>query len=452
MKKILLSIPLLWSVVLTAQTLTGNLKHHAGQHISLTGFNYYNNYELAKTTVDSLGNFTLNYPKAYNGMAILSTQDNSSLVLLLTEPNIQLTGTHLQDPDGLSFTNSIANTNFVHYAKAQGLRNNVMSALQYLDNVYQKEQLFTKRKKIKKAIKEEQAYIIKEDAIFVANLDKESYLRWFIPYRILVQDMPTIVRNQTHRIPEAIQQFRATDFNQPNFKTSGLLKQLIQGHYLLLENMGQSLDSVYLQMNVSTDALIKNLKQNDSLLNTVSNELFNYFEKRSLFKAAAHLSEILLNTKDCSCKLKDALVKKLQKYGVLKIGSIAPDIVFPNGQKLSSIPTPKLVVFGASWCPHCTEELKKLENYAPLWKKDYNITVLYLSLDTDKTAFTKTHKAKPWTSYTELAGWESSWAQSYYVNATPTYILLGSNNEIMLHPVSLDHINAWIDANISTKR
>jgi len=150
MKKILFSIPLLWSVVLTAETLTGNLKHHAGQHISLTGFNYYNNYELAKTTVDSLGNFTLNYPKAYNGMAILSTQDNSSLVLLLTEPNIQLTGTHLQDPDGLSFTNSIANTNFVHYAKAQGLRNNVMSALQYLDNVYQKEQLFTKRKKIKK--------------------------------------------------------------------------------------------------------------------------------------------------------------------------------------------------------------------------------------------------------------------------------------------------------------
>jgi len=445
MKIILLSIPLLWSVVLTAQTLTGNLKHHAGQHISLTGFNYYNNYELAKTTVDSLGNFTLNYPKAYNGMAILSTQDNSSLVLLLTEPNIQLTGTHLQDPDGLSFKNSIANTNFVHYAKAQGLRNNVMSALQYLDNVYQKEQLFTKRKKIKKAIKEEQAYIIKEDAVFVVNLDKESYLRWFIPYRKLVQDMPTIVRKQTHRIPEAIQQFRATDFNQPNFKTSGLFRDIIEAHYLLLENMGQALDSVYTQMNLSTDYLIDNLKQNDSVLNNVSKELFKLFEKRSLFKVAAHLSEKLLSSEDCACFIEQDLQKKMQKYVTLKVGNIAPDIQLTTTKKLSHLKQNVLLVFGSSTCPTCKKDALQLMEYYVKWKENKTpLEVVYISLDTDQATFNTAFKDVPWPSYCDFKGWDMQAAKDYYVNAIPTYLLLDKDQTILLHPRSIAHVNAWI--------
>jgi hypothetical protein len=274
MKKTVNIIALLCCTVITAQTLTGNLKHHAGQQVSLTGFNYYDSYELATDTIDATGNFALNYPKDYKGMGVLNTQDNNSLVLMLTEPNIQLKGTHATDADSLVYSNSTNNNLFLNYAKAKGLRSNAMSTLKYLDNLYQNEPLFAKRKKLKKAIKKEQTHLIKEDAAFVTNLDKASYLRWFIPYRKLVQDMPYIVRKETQRIPEAIQQFRTTDFNHPNFKTSGLFRELIEGHYLLLENMGQSLDSVYAQMNVSTSYLVNNLKENPPLLKITSKELF----------------------------------------------------------------------------------------------------------------------------------------------------------------------------------
>lgn len=445
MKKTISIVALLFSIITSAQTLSGILKQQAGQQISLTGFNYYKNYELAKTTIDSLGNFTLNYPKAYNGMGILKTQDNSSLVLMLTEPNIQLAGTHLQDLDSLVFTNSIANTNFVNYAKAQGLRNNAMSVLKYLDNLYEKEPLFIKRKKIKKAIKKEQTYILKEDAAFIANLDTQSYLRWFIPYRKLVQDMPSIVRKETQRIPEAIIKFRTTDFNDANFKTSGLFKEFIEGHYLLLENMGQSIDSITVQMNLSSQYLIDNLKTNDSLLNTVSNNLFKYLEKRSLFKASEYLAVGLLNNNQCS--LHDDLAAKLESYRKMKVGNIAPDIVLKNGKKLSDLTTNKLVVFGASWCPTCKTDALELLKHYDAWKAK-NLEIIYISIDTDKAAFKTAYANAPWYMYCDYKGWDSPAAKAYYITGTPTYYLLDSNNKILRRPVSISHVEALLNSGL----
>ena len=344
----------------TQKIVTGQLKAHAGQKITLTGFNYYKTLELANSIIDSLGNFALSYPKDYRGMGILKTQENSNLVFALTESNINIRGNHLKETNSISFTNSLENTNFKTYAKRQAFYKNALSAWNYLDKLYQKEQLFAEHKKIKKAIKQEKAYIHKKNVDFLANLEDDSYIKWFIPYRKLIQEMPSIVRKETERIPEAIEKFRKTDFNNANFKTSGLFKEFIEGHYMLLENMGQSLDSINVQMNISTDLLINSYKQNDSLLNTVSENLFKYFEKRSLFPAAAHLSNKLLT--DNTCALNNSLANTMQRYVTLRVGNIAPDIKLGN-KNLSDIKKPVLLVFGASHCPHCKDEAIELLTY-----------------------------------------------------------------------------------------
>ena len=290
MKKVSILITLMYSVLATAQTITGNLKHHAGQQITLTGFNYYQTTELAKDTINANGNFTLNYPKEYKGMGVLNTQDNNSLVLMLTEPNIQLKGTHVTEADSLVYSNSNNNTLFLNYAKARGIREAAWVALKYLQPLYQNQKELQNQTQLANQITTEIIRLEQKDTDFLKQLDANSYLRWFIPMRTLVNEMPKTYNRYTERIPQNIQQFRSIDFNHPNFKTSGLFKELIEGHYMLLENMGQSLDSSNVQMNLSTKYLIDNLQKNDSLLNTVSNNLFNYFEKRSLFKASEYLS------------------------------------------------------------------------------------------------------------------------------------------------------------------
>ena len=225
-----------------------------------------------------------------------------------------------------------------------------------------------------------------------------------------------------------------------------MLKEFIEGHYFLLENMGQSLDTVYKEMNVSTDYLITNLTGNDSLLNTVSEQLLKYFEKRSLISAAAHLSNKVLSQSQCI--LNDSLVNNMQKYVTLKIGNTAPDIQL-NTRKLSDFKKPVLLVFGASGCPHCVTEKKVLLAQYSSWQKtNKNIEVVYISLDTDKPAYNAAFKNTPWQNYCDYKGWDTQAAKDYFVNGTPTYVLLDKDLKILVHPNSIAHATVWVNTRL----
>ena len=335
---------------------------------------------------------------------------------MLTEPNIQLKGTHVTEADSLVYSNSNNNTLFLNYAKARGIREAAWVALKYLQPLYQDQKELQNQTQLANQITTEIIRLEQKDTDFLKQLDANSYLRWFIPMRTLVNEMPKTYNRYTERIPQNIQQFRSIDFNHPNFKTSGLFKELIEGHYMLLENMGQSLDSSNVQMNLSTKYLIDNLQKNDSLLNTVSNNLFNYFEKRSLFKASEYLSISLLTNSQCS--LTEDLTAKLESYRKMKVGNIAPDIEFKSQKSkvksLYDIKTNKLVVFGASWCPNCKAEALELLKHYDAWKAK-NVEIIYISIDTDKTAFEEAYKNAPWQTHCDYKGWDSTAAKDYHI-------------------------------------
>jgi thiol-disulfide isomerase/thioredoxin len=426
-----------------AQTLKGTLTQHKGQTITLTGFNYYKALDLDKTVADSLGNFSLKYPKNYKGMGILKTQDNSSLVIVLKKSKTQITGTHLKDAASLQFINSKENNQFVKYAKAYTQGKQAYKAWRYLKPKYTNLQTLKAQKKVLQTIDKELERLEQVAANAIKLIPENSYLHWFLPMQTLVKNMPETIHNYTENLPKNIQQFRSIDFNHPNFKTSGLFKELIEGHYFLLENMGQNLDSVYTQMNTSTDYLIKSLKKNDSLLNTVSEKMFTYFEKRSLYPAAAHLATQMLNQNQCA--LNTGLAKTMQKYKDLKVGTIAPDIQLDATTTLSSLKKPVLLVFGASGCTHCKKEALELLSYYDTWRAKKNIAVVYISLDTDKQAFKTAYQNAPWQTYCDYKGWETQAAKEYYINATPTYFLLDKDMKILVHPRSLGQVDAWVN-------
>jgi thiol-disulfide isomerase/thioredoxin len=442
MKKTLILIALIFTLQqTTAQTITGILKYHAGQELSLVGFNNYKTVELAKTQTDSLGNFTLNYPKAYKGMALLKSQDKNSLVLLLNQTFTIIKGTHISETDSLQL-NATENKIFFNYAKGQGYRTNALNAWKYLDKLYNTQALFKKQETAKNSIQKELKRIKAEDTKLVNSLDKNSYLAWFIPIRKLIQETPTIMRTETERIPEAIAQFRNTNFNNPNFKTSGVLREYIEKHYFLIENMGLSIDSVAVQMNLSSNALINNIKDNKGLLNKISENLFTYLEKRSLYKSSEYLAVTLL--KDHQKDLDINVINRLEKYVALKVGNTAPDIQLTNS-KLSNIKKPILLVFGASWCPLCKTEALELLKYYDAWKSKKDVEVVYISIDTDKEAYKTAYQNAPWQSYCDYKGWDTKAAKDYFVNATPTYILLDKDMKILVHPSSIGQVDAWVN-------
>lgn len=75
--------------------------------------------------------------------------------------------------------------------------------------------------------------------------------------------------------------------------------------------------------------------------------------------------------------------------------------------------------------------------------------MVYVSLDTDKTEFESQYKTKPWETFCDFKGWDTQAAKDYYVNATPTCILLDKNLKILLHPKSVAHASAWAKEDFS---
>lgn len=445
---------LLFSTCIYAQHVKGNLKSHYGQDIKLYGYDGFKTILIAKSTINNEGNFLLDYGKyaPYKGMAYIETIDKSKLFIVLNEPDIHLTGSHLKKLDSIKFQNSSENIIFTKYSIEHNQRENALAGWKHILPMYQTNPLFTEQKKELTIIQKEIKRIEKEDVDFLTNLNTTSYVSWFLPLRKLLDDIPLSAKFYTSRIPSHLSIFRKLDFNNPYIITSGILDDLIETHYWLIENSGMSIDSMYAQMNQSTDSLLKNLSINEYLFNEVITHLFSFLEKRSLFEASEYLALKTLTQK--KCHLNTELSKQLESYRKMKVGNIAPDIPFNidkthlNITKLSDLKEKyTLIVFGSSWCQLCREEVTKLSNYYNKWKLK-GLETVFISLDTDKDEYSMFVKDLPFLSSCDFKGWKTKAALDYFVNSTPTLFLLNSNREILLRPVSTKQVDAWFNYKI----
>ena len=214
------------------------------------------------------------------------------------------------------------------------------------------------------------------------------------------------------------------------------------------------MDSVFIEMKISIDEMIVNLLKDEKKLNEVTNYLFDLLERQSLFQASEYLALKVLN--ETSCIIESDLAKQLESYRAMKKGNIASDINFGNStylngvkqamfNNLTNLTTPyTLVVFGASWCPKCMEELPKLTQNYVKWR-NLGVEVVYISLDTDQQVFEQSVKSYPFFAYCDYKKWESQVVQDYYVFGSPTFYLLDAKRKILLRPNSITQMEAWVD-------
>ena len=440
------------------QTITGTFPPLAGQQVSLVGFDGFGIYTIDSTKVSEKGVFTLKYADKDRGMGYLAAADNKAYFVILANEDIKLKGEVFSVPESIVTVSGKENKLFVQYAVEHPKREQALSAWVYLQKIYIADSLFVKQKHSKQAIEAEMQRINQEDINFLKSLDPKSYVSWFLPTRKLVSSVSTVAQYRTEEIPSTLTAFRKLDYSSELLYKSGLLKDVIESHFWLLENMGQPLDTVYKEMNISTDFVLANLSGNEKKFNEITKHLFHLLESRSLFKASEYLAIKVLTQN--SCTVNDDLAKQLESYRTMKKGNIAPDIVF-SGDVLKSgseIKTPgklydikspyKVVVFGASWCPKCVEEIHELVPLYEKWKSK-GVEVVFVSLDTDKTKFKGFTSVFPFVSMCDYQKWETKAVNDYYVFASPTLFLLDSNQKIILRPISVKQIDAWVDLYIN---
>ncbi|NJK98701.1 MAG: redoxin domain-containing protein [Bacteroidales bacterium] len=225
---------------------------------------------------------------------------------------------------------------------------------------------------------------------FLTGLDRQLFISWYLPLRKLIGSVSTIAQYRTEEIQSTIATFRSMDYTDSRLNKSGLLGDLIESHFWLIENSGQTLDSVFSEMNLSIDYIVENIASDEKKFNEITSYLFNLLERRSLLKSSEYLALKVLNQKGCS--IENDFAAQLEGYRAMKPGNTAPDFHFKgdylapclgNGKmpsKLSGINSKyTVIIFGASWCPNCPGELIQMTQLYEKWKNQ-NIEVVFISL------------------------------------------------------------------------
>ena len=428
------------SIVAAAQT-KYTIKAHfnavANQEVMLKGFNAREEIILDKSTTDSNGNFTITYPADYTGAALLEITKGKKLIVLLNHENFEISWNDQNTMTGLRFTNSPENIAFdaglLLYQDTQEKKAGIVYLTPYYVNDDVKSQFF----------KTELNVLSKAVPNYVNSLSSKSYVSYYLKIRVLIADFQTSLKRYPDDISELEKQFNKLDFDDERLLHSGLYTELLETFIISMENHYG--EKKYEHLNSGILSVLKSLKPLPEVKQNTAEYIFNTLEKRSLFESSEHLALAMLT--DDSCKLDDKHQALFEQYRKMAKGHTAPDIVFTDAQKskLSDLKRKyKLVIFGASWCPKCVEEIPKFKAFYADWKKNYDLEIIFISLDTERKDYENFIKDFPWLSSCDFTGWESKAVRDYCVFATPTMYLLDATNKITVKPISADQVNSWL--------
>ncbi|GAB4198663.1 MAG: hypothetical protein Fur0023_00100 [Bacteroidia bacterium] len=191
------------------------------------------------------------------------------------------------------------------------------------------------------------------------------------------------------------------------------------------------------------DRINKNHQNRMLVLNYVLKKLDMDRDDKSMFMA---VYDEYLKPAAGDCDQNDPILEwahhKADIYRNIVKGALSPDFemtVQGTNNKIFFHQLPGdyvVLIFWASWCPHCRQELPNIKAHLENWKqthKDKNVIVLALSLDTSSVEWSKGIKElqlEGWLHYSELRGWNGDISKKYNVRATPTIVVVDREKKI----------------------
>lgn len=166
------------------------------------------------------------------------------------------------------------------------------------------------------------------------------------------------------------------------------------------------------------------------------------------YAASEMTDDVFTNTCNASQGTLQTL-ERMQLMQRLKTGMPAPDILLnaSQGKRLYDITAKKtLVVFWASWCTHCQQELPQLKRiYDSTGHKNWEVAAI--SIDTSIQAWTAAiiDQKFNWINYCDGKGWETQPAKEYGVFSTPLMFLLDEQKRIIAKPRDAEELKKWLE-------
>lgn len=388
--------------------------------------------------LDSTGKFSYIFTNRYSGMYRLYIDKDNAIDFVFNNENIKLVCEFGNTDATMQIISSKENKIFYDFLQQEEASQRKLELLIPLISYYPKDDKFYDEaaktyNKLQHDRDNRLVKIIKDNA--------ESYVAK------IIQAKRTPIVDAAMGDKEKIQFLKNHFWDNIDFKDTSLFRSNILTSksisFLVLFNAKKLPPPLQEEAFIeAVDILLPKAKTNEKAYEFILNFLMNGFENFKLDKVLAHIST---NYKVEKCEnetRKTTLQKRMDSYQNLTIGKKAisfnvPDLNTNEVTLESSKSELTLLIFWASWCPHCTQMLPEIKTiYDSQTEKKFE--VIAFSLDTAKNTYSDflTKGKYTWLNCSDLKGWNSKVADDYCIYATPTMFLLDKKKYIIGKPLT----------------
>lgn len=400
------------------------------------------------TSTDAQGNVEItiknNWPV---GMYRLMTLTGQEFDLILDHENIDFATSGAGMNARFHIIHSVENSMYYNYLNVKITNQKKIKLLRPLLKSYPKDDPFYQVLKTQAERLQSQIHNVAESLISQhPNTLAAHFIKFDMP-QMIDFNLPPDLQN------EALKNnyFRGIDFNDSLLLRADLFTGKIVGYLSLFQSKGMTKIEVESSFTPAVDTLLKKTLVNKKLYEFTLNYLVNGFQEFGFHKLLLHIAnnEKLAQFKDDSPQAQE-LESKLYAIRTLAPGHVAPDFTARTLKgkriKLEKVKADTtLLVFWASWCPHCKIQLPKLKKYYNAANTSH-LQIIGISVDTNKKSVEKAVKEDgySWPIIAKLKGWDGPIAKLYGVNATPTYVLLDKNKKVIATPTTVEDLEKYL--------
>ncbi len=186
----------------------------------------------------------------------------------------------------------------------------------------------------------------------------------------------------------------------------------------------------------AVDIIIANTNKNEVVYEFILKYIVHGFEVLKLKNVIAYIAENYSGT-TCQTDEYTTLERQLEEQK-MKVGTSVADFIIDdiNGNQITFTEMLKdrnIVLFWASWCPHCNELLNRLKPWQQQSKYS-DIEIFAISLDSEKEAWKEKvldAEIESWYNLCDFQEWDGKAAMDYNVFATPTLFVIDKNLKII---------------------
>lgn len=237
--------------------------------------------------------------------------------------------------------------------------------------------------------------------------------------------------------------FDNIDFNDTVLLKSSTLNSMLINYLSLYQDRNDDRETFENKLLMGLDTILQKSAVNPDMYASVVDFLLQGFESIGFDKGIEYISEH--NQLDEFCENTEKILElqdKLYLLNKLAIGKTAPDFshadIDGNMIRLSDINAKRtLLVFWASWCPHCKSVVPEINSLKEKFS-DNELQIIGVSIDTSLTNLRQViseYKIN-WPNIAELKGWGGDIPEMYGIAATPTMYLLDEQKKIIAKPVN----------------